>query len=91
MTVYRSQVAVLISPLVPYRDTVVLEIFDVRISCYEPEKFIYDRLEMNLLGGKKRKTLAEIETHLVAEYALSAGSCTVAFHGSVFTDMTQEV
>ena len=50
MTVYRSQVAVLISPLVPDRDTVVLEIFNVRISCYEPEKFIYDRLEMNLLG-----------------------------------------
>jgi hypothetical protein len=70
---------------------VVLEIFDVRISCYEPEKFIYDRLEMNLLGGKKRKTLAQVETHLVTEYALGTGAGAVAFHGSVFTDMAKKV
>jgi hypothetical protein len=45
-------------------------------------------LQVHLLGGEKRKTLAEIKTHLVAEDALRAGTGAVRLHGAVFPDMS---
>jgi hypothetical protein len=91
MTVYRSEVTVLICPLIPDRDTVVLEVLDICIACDEPEKFVNDGLEVHLLGCEKRESLAQVKTHLMTEYALGTGAGTVAFHCSVFTDMTKEI
>ena len=55
----------------------ILKIFHIGISGNEPQKFIYDLLQMYLLGGEKRKTFAEGKAHLVAEYALRSGTGAV--------------
>jgi hypothetical protein len=89
VTIDWSEIAVLISPLVPDRDAVILKILDISVSCNEPQKFVYDRLEVNLLGCKKREALAEVKSHLMTEYALRTCTGAVAFHGSVFADMTK--
>ena len=91
MTVDRAEVTVLVRPLVPYGNSVILEILDVGISCNEPQKFMDNRLEMHLLGSEKRKTFAEVETHLIAEDALRSGTGAIRLHCSVFTDMSQQI
>jgi hypothetical protein len=42
MAIYRAKVAVLICPLVPDADTMLLEILHICIACYKPKQFIYD-------------------------------------------------
>ena len=88
MAIDRTEVTVFIGPLVPDRDSVVLEILDIGVACNEPQKLVDYRFEVHFLGGEQRKALAQVETHLVAEHALRAGAGAVALHCSVFTDMS---
>ena len=74
VSVYRSEVAVLVSPFVPDSHTVILEVFDIGISGDEPEKFVDYRFQMDFLSREKRKAFTEVKSHLVAEYALGTGS-----------------
>ena len=62
-----AQVAVCISPLVPDGDAVLLEIADIGISFQEPEKFVNDGAEVELLGSEQREALGEIKALLGTE------------------------
>lgn len=57
MTVYRSEVTVLISPLVPYSDAVLGKPLDVGVSFEEPQQLIDNRPDMDLFRGQQRETL----------------------------------
>ena len=61
------------------------------MSGNEPQELVDDGFEMNLLGREEREAFTEVETHLVAEHALRAGTGAVALHDSVLTDMAQQV
>ena len=91
MAVDRPQVPVFVRPFVPDGHAVVLEILDVGIPGDEPEEFMNDGLEVDLLGGQQRETGAEIEPHLVAEHALRADTGAVGLHRAVGADMSQQI
>jgi hypothetical protein len=82
VAIHRTEVAVFIGPLVPDAHTVILEIFYIGITGYEPQEFIYDGLQMKFLGCQKRESLAEVKAHLMAEDTLCACTCTVRLHCS---------
>ena len=46
---------------------------------------------MHLFGGDQRKTLAQIETHLVAEHAARAGACAVGLLHTMRVHMAHEI
>lgn len=91
VAVHWTQVSVLVGPLVPDAHPVVFEVFDVRISAYEPQKFIYDGLEVDLFGGQKRKALREVEAHLVSEDAFGPHACAVGLDCAVIKNILKEI
>ena len=91
VAVHRPQVAVLICPLVPDGDSVVLEILDVGIAGDEPEKLVDDGLQVHLLGSEEREAFAQVETHLVAEHALRADPRAVFLDDALAADAPEQV
>ena len=43
------------------------QILYVRLAADEPEQFVYDRAQVQLLGGEHREALRQVEPHLVPE------------------------
>ena len=91
LAIYRPKVAVLVGPLVPDADAVVLEVFGVGAALQEPQQFMDDGFEVALLGGDQRKTFGEIETHLIAEHAGRASAGAVGFVGPVRLDVLHQI
>ena len=87
----RTEVAVRVGPLVPDPNAVIVEIFDVGIAGEEPEQFVDDRLEMQFLGREQRKTLGEIEPHLMAEHGQRPGAGTVVLLDAVSENPLHQV
>ena len=52
-----AQVAVLVRPLVPDRHAMLVQVFEVGVAAQEPEQFINDRFDVELLGREQRKAL----------------------------------
>jgi len=69
----------------------VLQPADIGFAAQEPEQFIDDRLQVQLLGGDHGKALAQIEAHLVAEQRAGAGAGAVALFGARFQGQAQQV
>ena len=88
MPVHGAQIAVFIGPLIPDAHAVVFEILDVGIASNEPEEFVDDGFQVNLFGGQQRKTVLEVEPHLVAEQAGGSGTGPVAFDHAFRFDMS---
>ena len=82
----RAEIAVLVRPLVPDAHAVVLQIAHVGVAGDEPEQFVDDRFEMQLLGRDHRKAVRQIEAHLMAEHRQRAGAGAVALLGAVGED-----
>jgi len=66
--------AVLVGPFIPDSDPVFLEIRDIGFAFQEPEEFVDDGAEMELLGGQDRETLAEVVADLMSKDRASAGA-----------------
>ena len=77
MAVNRTEVAVFVGPLVPDVDVVVEEVLDVGVSGDEPEEFMDDPFQENLLRRQEREPFLEVEPHLVSEDALGSDTRTV--------------
>lgn len=71
------------APLVPDADAVLLQVLYVRLAAYEPEQFVYDRAQVQFLGGDDGEALREVEPHLVAEDAEGPRSRPVLFLDAV--------
>ena len=81
MAINRSQFTRRIGPFVPDGDAMLLQPAHIGFALQEPQKLVDDRLGEQLLGGQKRKTLCQIEAHLMAEDGARAGAGPVAlFH-----------
>ena len=91
VAVDRAEVAVLVGPFIPDVDAVFLEIGDIGVAFQEPQQFVDDGLQMQLLGRQDRKAIGQIEPHLMAEDRARAGARPVAAVRSGLHHMTQEV
>lgn len=79
LAVYRSQVAVLISPFVPDAHAILLQVGGIGIAPEEPQQLVDDAFKMQLFGGYEGKALLEVKAHLVAECAEGACAGAVRF------------
>ena len=91
VAVDRTEVAVLVGPLVPDRDAAVLEPLDVGVAAQEPQQLGEDRAGVHLLGRDQREAGGEVEPHLVAEDAAGPGAGAVALLDAVVEDPGEEV
>src|ERR1019366_1950788 len=80
--IHRPQFSLLIGPLIPDMDVVLLQIVYVGIALQKPEQFINNGSCMQLLCGHKWEACTQIEAHRMAENAQGSGSCAVLFSGS---------
>ena len=67
--VHGAKLAVFIGPFVPDADAVVFQKFDVGLPFQEPEQFVNDGAQVELLGGQARETVAQVIPALPAEHA----------------------
>ena len=81
-----AEAAVRVRPLVPDRHAMFVEIFDVRVAAQEPEQFVNDGFEVQLLRGEHGKTLAQIKPRLRAKHRIRAGAGAVGLEFAVFQD-----
>ena len=56
-----------------------MQVRNIRVAAQEPEQLVDDGAQMQFLGRNDRKTLAQIETHLIAEHAESPGTGPIIF------------
>src|SRR5262249_34970488 len=64
-----AEFAVLVGPLVPDADVVLLQLADVGRAAQKPEQFVDDVAKGELLGGDGREALAKVEADLLTEDA----------------------
>ena len=91
LAVNGAEVAVLIGPLVPDANLVVLEVADVGVAHQEPEELVNDGAEVELFGGQAGKALAEIVARLAAKNRTSAGAGAVGALFAVFKDIAEQI
>ena len=91
MTIDRTEFPVLVGPLVPDTDAVLLEVFHVGVALEEPEQLVDNRLQVELLGGEQGETVVEVVTRLGAEDADGAGACAVTFLCAFGEDAVEDV
>ena len=91
MTVNRPQLTLLIGPLIPDRDAVVPEVFDVGIAGEKPDQLVDDRFQMQLLGRDQRKPIREVEAQLRTEQRERAGAGPVLLGNALVEDTLHEV
>src|SRR5689334_7790425 len=91
VAVDRAEVAAFVGPFVPDGDAVVLEPLYVGVAAQEPEEFVDDALQVQLLGGEQREALGEPEAQLPAEDRDGAGAGSVGLARAVGEDVVQQV
>src|SRR5690606_27820361 len=91
LAVHRSELALLVGPLVPDRDLVLAQVGDVGLALQEPQQLVHDRAQVQLLGGDQREALAQVEAHLPAEHAAGPGAGAVVLVGTVLEHVAQQV
>src|SRR5690606_12828908 len=91
LAIHRAKITVLVGPFVPDADLVVLQIGDVGVTGEEPQQFVDDRAQMQLLGGDQREAVVEVEAHLPAEHRARAGADAVVLDRAMFENVAQQV
>ena len=87
----RTQLSVLVGPLVPDGHAVGVEVADVRRALEKPQELVNDRAHVDRLRGHHRESRREVEAHLVAEDAQRAGAGAVAPAHPVLADVAHQV
>ena len=91
MAVDRPEIAALVGPFVPDAHAVFVEIFDVGVAGQEPQQFVHDRFQVQLLGGEQREAVVERKAHLMAEHRQRAGAGAVALLRAVAQNAFHQV
>ena len=86
-----AQIAFSVGPLVPDRDAVFVEIFDISVALEKPKQFIDDRFQMQLLGGEQGEAFGEGKASLGAKYCVGAGPSAVGFEFSLVQNKAEEL
>ena len=91
MTIDGSQFAILIRPLVPDADAIRFQVSDIGVAREEPEEFMDDGFQMQLLRRHHRKAVRQIVARLPAESAERAGAGAVGLLDAVTAHMGHQV
>ena len=86
-----AEIAVLVGPLIPDRDAVLVQVAHVGFAAEKPEQLVDDRFEMQLLRGQQRKSLSQIETRLRAEDGERAGAGAIHARLSLFEHQPKQI
>ena len=86
-----AQLTVGIGPLIPDRHSLLVQPLDIGRALNEPQQLGDDRPGVKLLGREQRKTLTQVEAHLVAKRAQCPGAGAVTLLGAVCEDVVQQV
>jgi hypothetical protein len=85
-----TEVAVFIGPFIPNGDFVVAQVLHVGVSLQEPEQFMNDGAQVQLLGGDEREGGAEIVAALLAKNGVRARAGAVLTVASVIEHFAQQ-
>ena len=85
MSINRTKVSILISPLIPDVDVIILEIPYVCVAIQEPKQLIYDSLQIQFLCGQKWESVCKIVAALCAKDANCTSSCPVSPFNAIFS------
>ena len=89
-SVDRAEIAVLIRPLIPDGDAVLLEIADVGVPFEKPEQLVDDGAEVELLRGEQREAAREVKALLCPEDGERSRPGTVFLPRPVIEDEVEE-
>ena len=91
MTVNRTQVAIFISPFVPNRNLVIVQVLDIRIALQKPQQFVYDTALVEFLSRVAREALGKVKAGLAAEHRTSAGASAVRTVYTVIDNIFEKI
>jgi hypothetical protein len=80
-----------IGPLVPDGNVVFFEIADVGSALQKPEQLMDHRGQVNFLGGKQRKAVLQVKTHLMAKQRQGPRARAVIFRNPALKNGLQQV
>ena len=89
--VHRPEVAVLVRPLVPDADPVLLQPGHVRGAGQEPQELADDGLDVNVLRRDQREPPREVVAQLRAEDGTRARARAIPLRGSLAHDAREEI
>ena len=91
LAVHRAKLSILIGPIIPDANPVLLEIGNVGVAFEKPKKFVDDRAEMELFCGEAGKSVTEIEADLMAEHREGSRAGPVGAFLPVVEDVLENV
>src|SRR5579871_3154597 len=86
-----AEFAILVGPFVPDAYPVLAQPAHVGFASQEPQKFVDDRLDVQLLGREQREAGGKIEAHLVTEHGDGARARAVALLDACLENSGQKV
>ena len=86
-----AELAMLVGPLVPDRDLVVVQIGDVRITPEEPQELVDNGTQMQFLGGYQWEARRQVEAHLITKHAERAGPGAILLAHPVIAHVAHQV
>ena len=89
--IYRAEIALLIGPVIPDRDAVILQISNIGIALQKPQQLVNNGFEVAFLGGDQRKAFGQVKAHLMGKDAIGTGAGAVTFKGAVVTHMAHQI
>ena len=91
VTINWTKLAILVGPLVPDANAMVLQIFYVGVALKKPQQLVDDTFKVELLGGEQGETIVEIIATLGTKDADGACTGAVALLGAFGKDAVQDV
>ncbi len=85
------QIAVFIGPLIPDSHPVIVQVFDVGVTPDEPQELMHDRFHVQPFRRQQRKSVGQIEPHLMAEDRSRARAGPVGLHRPVLQHLLHEL
>ena len=89
-----AEISFFIRPLVPNRDAVFVEIFDVRVAAQKPKQLVNDRFDVELLRREQRKSRTarpQIESCLRAEDRQRPRAGSIGARLTFFQNQPEEI
>ena len=69
----------------------LLQVFYIGVALQEPQQFIDDAFQVQLLGGQERKTVCKVVAALCTKDADGACACAVTLLGTLLQDTVKYV
>jgi uncharacterized repeat protein (TIGR01451 family) len=86
-----AEISFRVGPFIPDRDSMVVQVFHVRVPAQEPEQLVNDRFEVELFGGEKREALLKRKARLRAENRVCPGTSAVRLELTLFKHKLEQV